>query len=180
MVAVPLRGRRWAARRWRARGQGQQGFAYIGLMFAVAILGITLATLGVVWSTQIRREREAELLYTGEQFRAAIGRYVANGGQFPMALEDLVADSRTPVVRRYLRRIYVDPMTGNADWQLIVAPGGGIWGVASRSQDKPIKVAGFEGANTPFDKAECYCDWKFLYVARYQRYRRAIRPAGTP
>ena len=158
----------------------QTGFTYLGLMFAVAVLGITLATIGIVWSTQIRRDREAELLYTGEQFRMAIGRYLVSGGQYPLALTDLVADTRTPVVRRYLRRIYIDPMTGSADWQLILAPAGGIMGVASRSQEKPIKVAGFSAANAAFEKAECYCDWKFAYVPRYRQHRRSIRPAVTP
>ena len=170
---------RWASSGRCAQRRCQQGFTYIGLLFAVAILGITLATIGVVWSTQIRRDREAELLYKGEQFRAAIGKYLASGGQYPPALADLVADTRTPMVRRYLRRIYLDPMTGSADWQLFLAPAGGIMGVASASQDKPIKVAGFFGADAPFENAECYCDWKFVYVPRYRYRGRAIKPAGT-
>jgi type II secretory pathway pseudopilin PulG len=158
----------------------QSGFAYIGLLFAVAILGITLGTIGVVWSTQIRRDREAELLFVGDQFRLAIGRYMASGGQFPQTLADLVEDKRSPVPRHFLRRIYPDPMTGQPDWQAIVAPQGGIMGVASSSQGKPIKIAGFPQVDADFAKAECYCDWKFIYSPRFTRHRRTARPAAQP
>jgi type II secretory pathway pseudopilin PulG len=159
----------------------EAGFTYLGLMFAIAIIGITLATVGVVWSTQIRREKEVELLWIGDQYRAAIGRYRASGGQFPQALTDLLEDKRFPVVRRYLRRLYPDPMTGALDWQLIQVPGGaGIIGVASNSQDKPIKVANFSDRNVNFNDAVCYCDWKFIYAPRSHRWQPAISPGLTP
>ena len=164
-----------AAASFRVR---ESGFTYIGLLFAIAILGITLSTVGVVWSTQLRRDKEAELLFVGDQFRQAIGRYVASGGQYPRSLSDLVEDKRTPVPRRYLRRIYVDPLTGQYDWLPIEVPEGGIIGVASPSQDKPIKVAGFPAVDADFAKAECYCDWKFIYSPRFIRHRRASRAAG--
>jgi type II secretory pathway pseudopilin PulG len=166
--------------RLRTGSVPQRGFTYIGLLFAVAILGIMLAAIGVVWSTQIRRDREAELLYIGDQYRMAIERYVASGGQFPQQLSDLVEDKRTPVTRRYLRRLYPDPMTNNADWQLITTPQGDIMGVASSSQGKPIKVAGFATADGAFEKAECYCDWKFVYSPRFQRHRRVLKSASQP
>ena len=157
------------------------GFTYIGLLFAIAILGITLSTVGVVWSTQIRREKEVQLLFVGDQIRIAIGRYVRSGGQYPLELMDLVEDKRTPVPRRFLRRVYTDPMTGNRDWQLILAPQGGIIGVASRSQDKPIKVAGFRPVDAAFENAECYCVWEFAYSGRYSAGRRGVvRTASQP
>lgn len=154
----------------------QGGFTYIGLLFAVAVLGITLATVGIVWSTQIRREKEFELLWIGDQYREAIGRYYAVGGQYPQDLSDLVEDKRFPLVRRYLRKLFPDPMTGQVDWQLIAAPGLGIMGVASSSQGKPIKVAGFGIRDTSFQDTECYCDWKFMYAGRVFRHRRTINP----
>jgi len=162
------------------RRGAQSGFTYLGLLFAVAILGITLATVGVVWSTQIRREREVQLLWVGDQYRSAIARYRTSGGQWPVALADLVEDSRFPVPRRHLRRLYPDPMTGQADWQLIMAPGGaGIIGVASNSQAVPIKQTNFAAADAAFDQAQCYCDWKFVTSIR-GRWGVAAGPAGSP
>jgi len=162
------------------RAAAQSGFTYLGLLFAVAVLGITLATVGIVWSTQIRRERETQLLWVGEQYRAAIEHYRAFGGQLPMALTDLVEDPRAPLPRRFLRRLYPDPMTGKADWQLILLPSGsGIVGVASSSQDKPIKQANFDSADAQFVDAQCYCDWKFVYAPRY-RWGTLTVPAASP
>ena len=160
-----------------ARRARQSGFTYIGLLFAVAIIGITLATVGVVWSTQAQRDREAELLWVGNQYRVAIAHYRAAGGQFPQQLTDLVQDERVPQARHFLRRLYPDPMTGQADWQLITVPGGsGILGVASSSRGKPIKVTGFADQDEAFEGAECYCDWKFIPGSRARHVNRAVRP----
>jgi type II secretory pathway pseudopilin PulG len=156
----------------------QSGFTYIGMYVAVVILGITLATAGIVWGTEIRREKEAELLWVGNQYRMAIARYRAAGGLFPQQLTDLVQDERVPSARHFLRRLYPDPMTGQADWQLITVPGGsGILGVASSSHAKPIKVSGFAAQDESFADAECYCDWKFIAGAGHRRLNRAVRPA---
>lgn len=153
------------------------GFTYLGLLFAIAILGITLAAVGTVWSTQVRRDREAELLFVGDQIRAAIGRYRESGGVYPRTLSDLLEDKRVPVPRRYLRRLYPDPLTGQIDWELIKTADGSLMGVASSSQDKPIKVAGFAPVNAAFEKAECYCRWKFIYVSNPVGRRRILDPA---
>jgi len=164
----------------RCAPRSQHGFTYLGLLFAVAIIGITLATVGVVWSTQGQREREAQLLFVGDQYRQAIGRYRASGGTFPQALEMLLQDDRMPSARRYLRRLYPDPMTGKTDWQLIRAQDGGIMGIASVSKDKPIKVAGFLPVDSAFEKAECYCEWKFVYVGRGVGRRRILPGVPVP
>jgi type II secretory pathway pseudopilin PulG len=151
--------------------RSQAGFTYLALLFAIAIIGITLASVGVVWSTEARREREAQLLFVGDQYRQAIGRYLESGGVYPRSLDDLLDDKRSPGTRRFLRRRYEDPVTGSADWELIKAPGGGILGVASTSKQKPIKVAGFAPLDSTFEKADCYCAWKFIYVGK---------PVGKP
>jgi type II secretory pathway pseudopilin PulG len=158
---------------------GQGGFTLIGLMYAVAILGITLAAAGILWSTQIRRDKEAQLLWVGDQYRQAIARYRAAGGQFPMALEDLLEDKRFPEPKRYLRQLYPDPITGALDWQVIEGPNGSIMGVASSSQQKPIKVANFPPQYRAFENAESYGEWKFLGGSRSLRRHRSVAPAGA-
>src|ERR1700692_5022119 len=105
------------------RRSGSAGFTYIGLLIAVVILGIGLSAVGTVWRTQAQREREQELLFIGREFRAAIAAYSnANGArQFPQDINDLLEDKRWPEPRHYLRRLYVDPMTGAADWTILQA-----------------------------------------------------------
>ncbi len=157
----------------------QRGFTYIGLLFAIAILGMTLATIGIVWSTEIRRDKEAELLWIGDQYRVAIERYVSAGGQYPQELSDLLEDKRFPVARRYLRKLFPDPMTGQTDWQLVPAPDNGIMGIASSSQGKPIKVAGFTSRDAAFNDATCYCEWQFTATRGRTRGVRPSSPAGA-
>lgn len=158
--------------------RGQRGFTYIALVFAIAVLGITLGAVGILWSTQVRREKEQQLLWVGDQYRAAIVRYRAGTGRLPGALDDLLTDELGPKPRHFIRQLYPDPMTGQADWQTIEGPGGGIMGVFSSSKDVPIKVANFPQRYKDFEQAETYADWKFSANTRAQRLRRAIRPAG--
>jgi type II secretory pathway pseudopilin PulG len=166
-------------RRPRDRSLGtcaQTGFTYLALLYAVTIIGITLATVGVVWSTQIRREKEADLLFAGDQIRAAIGRYygdIPTGvHNYPATLADLLQDQRSPLVHRHLRRLYYDPMSASIDWQLIEAPEGGIMGVASKSVGKPIKQDNFPNGDANFKEADCYCNWQFIYVPLHGRQTR--------
>lgn len=146
----------------------ERGFTYVGLLLAVAIMGAGLASIGELASTAAKREKEAELLFVGDQFARAIAQYVASSPgaqQYPPALEDLLADKRYPNVRRHLRRIYPDPITGRADWALIRGPGGGIVGVHSQSMARPLKVANFPKDYQSFANATTYSAWKFAGVA---------------
>ena len=148
----------------------ETGFTYIGILIAMMLFGVALAATGEVWRTASKREREQELLFVGNQFRNAFTSYYgatpAGKPRYPKALEDLVEDHRFPVPRRHLRRIYADPMTGKPDWDLVDAPGGGIAGVHSRSEAKPLKTGNFAPPDIKFEGAERYSDWKFLFEPR--------------
>jgi len=149
------------------RRKRQAGFTYLGLMFAVAIMGLFLTLAARVWTLTEQREREMQLLFAGDAIRMAIARYYAFGHQYPLSLQSLVADDRFPNARRYLRRIYTDPITGQADWTLIPSSDGvGIMGVASRSKGSPLKRAGFSWIDQSFEHSDCYCTWQFIYVPR--------------
>lgn len=145
----------------------QAGFTYLGLMFAIAIAGIGLAGTGVLWQMESRREKEKELLFIGEEYRRAIGSYYENtpGGnkQYPQMLEELLLDKRFPNPVRHLRRPYRDPMMPGGQWEVIRLQGA-IVGVASKSSDKPIKVAGFGPGLEGFEMARSYADWRFIHT----------------
>ena len=145
----------------------EEGFTYIGILVTVVVIGLLLSVAGRVWWFTERRNREAQLLFAGDQIRMAISAYFANGHQYPQSLDVLLADDRSPVPKRYLRRLYPDPMTGDSDWQLLRAPdGNGILGVASRSRLKPIKRKGFSYVDSVFEDSDCYCSWQFIYMPR--------------
>ena len=149
--------------------QGEQGFTYIGVLVLVALMGIALAAAGQVWHTMQKREKERELLFIGHQFELALKRYADHsqglGRRYPVELEELLKDPRQPGIQRYLRRIYLDPMTGRAEWGLITGPGGEIYGVHSLSDDEPLKKHNFGLANRQFEGKTKYSDWVFMHDA---------------
>ena len=147
------------------------GYTYIGLLLLVAIIGVMLATAGVVWRTEMQREREAELLFAGQQFAAAITEFYERSpaGQrprFPTRLEELLDDPRWPTTKRHLRKLYADPFTGQANWGLVPSPEGGILGVYSQSTGTPLRRANFPPQyQEAFEAAITYADWRFVYIA---------------
>ena len=145
----------------------QAGFTYLAALFLIVVMGVMLAAIGKVWDTAQQREKERELLFVGNQFRQAIGRYYHHppGGEkfFPQKLEELLLDPRQIGTQRYLRKIYRDPMTGQAEWALFVV-NGRITGVYSMSQKAPLKSSNFRLADKAFESAEKYGDWKFVYT----------------
>lgn len=146
----------------------QRGVAYLALLFAIAAGGAALAGTGALWSRVQQRERETQLLWAGEQIRRAIvayGRHGDDANRYPSTLHDLLLDPRSPAPRRFLRRIYHDPMTGSADWVLIRDVQGRIVGVHSRSRSAPMRRAGFAVEQRGFAQAKRYEEWRFTAVA---------------
>ena len=147
----------------------QTGFTFIGLLFAIVLMGMALGAAGTTWSAANRRDRERELLWVGTEIQKSIGRYYLAGPagirEYPRQLSDLLEDRRGALLQRHLRRLYVDPVTGKANWELLRTPDGAMVGVASASTEAPIKKAGFAAALKGFAGAACYCDWRFVYRA---------------
>jgi len=165
----------------RRASRNSHGFTYIGVLIFVAVMGITLAGTGMVFRTQKKRENERELLFIGEQYRRAIGQYFERspgGKQFPKSIDELLLDRRYPTVQHYLRRPYVDPMTGKAEWGLITGPEGGIMGVYSLSEGVPLMQNNFKSEFAPFEGALHYGDWQFVYVTNVDT-KLPVRPASN-
>ncbi len=100
----------------------QQGFVYLWALFSVVLAGVAMAGAGQMWQVKSQRDKEAELLFIGEEFRKAIMSYHNANKQYPSTLEDLLKDSRSINIKRHLRKIYVDPMTNTTDWGLVDEP----------------------------------------------------------
>lgn len=141
------------------------GFTYIGLLLMVAVAGVAASVVCELWSIAARRDKEQELLFIGHQFRRALVQYVANGTTSPRSLEDLLKDPRMPDVRRYLRKVFRDPITGRAEWGLVKGPGDSIIGVRSLSDEEPIKQANFVLADRAFEGKKKYSEWVFQAAA---------------
>ena len=173
----PLHSQRGFADRIEARaalqGRNVGGFSYAVLLIAIVVIALAAEVAVQTTATVMKREREAELLYRGDQYRRAIKSYYESGvgiKRYPPALEDLLTDPRS-TGRYHIRRLYPDPMdrTGKGEWKLIRATDGGIKGVASSSEDKPLKQANFPPGMESLTGAGTYATWVFEYVPRSGR-----------
>jgi len=92
----------------------QSGYTIVLVLVIVAVLTVGLLAALPVWETQVRRESEEELIFRGTQIVDAIKFYQKKfPGQFPASLEELTK-------KRFLRRLYRDPMTRDGRWDIIV------------------------------------------------------------
>jgi type II secretory pathway pseudopilin PulG len=161
---------------------GQRGAMLLLLMVMVVVLGLAAGMAGQSWRTVMQREREAELLWRGQQYQQAIGSYysVKQGasGMFPRKLEDLVRDPRFPKMVRHLRKLYKDPMT-DEDWDLIKDPANGIIGVRSRSNQVPFRREGFPEGLEQLSWKNSYREWAFVYKPPKKR-AAARKASGAP
>ncbi|TFY96360.1 type II secretion system protein [Ramlibacter humi] len=147
------------------RRNAQSGVALMGALVFLLLLTLLGGLIVESAQTQKRRSDEEQLLFAGDQIRRAILSYyntvpTGRGRSLPDSLDSLLEDRRFPTPMRHLRRLYPDPMTGNADWEF-VREGGGIVGVHSRASQKPFKQAEFSTPYETFSGATSYESWVF-------------------
>ena len=149
----------------------RSGFSYLGVLILVAAMSISLVGAGRYWSTIVKRELEAELLFRGDQIRKAIASYYDNPpeGQdktYPHKFNDLVKDSRYPYLKRHLRRWYTDPMASDGEWVYVMDASQRLKGVHSSHPGVPLKKGNFLREHHNFENAQTYADWVFVYIPK--------------
>jgi type II secretory pathway pseudopilin PulG len=144
----------------------QQGFTYLSLVILLAIIGLVGAAALKVEALMARAAAEEELLETGAAFSAALDSYAAATPQGkptqPPTLQDLLKDTRFPTIRRHLRKVFIDPISGKAEWGITyIGDKTGIVGIYSLSQAQPLKLANFDDRFQNFENKQHYAEWKF-------------------
>lgn len=124
------------------------------LLVGLAAAGILMSAALPVWSQAARREREAELVFRGEQYARAVALYQRTyAGAFPPDVETLLEE-------RFLRRQYRDPMVEHGEFRILHESDaddlrGGIIGVVSSSSETSLRI---------YNGATRYDQWIFLYT----------------
>ena len=149
--------------RYRSSGRNaDSGYAMAGMLVAIAILGIVMSMIMPTWRTWAKREREAELIFRGEQYMRAIELYQRRfAGTYPTDLAALVD-------QRFLRKAYTDPMTKGDEFQILTQTSVGaaagqaqaVPGIRGVTQPQPFGNAtsigqstGTDSSPTPFTEA---------------------------
>jgi type II secretory pathway pseudopilin PulG len=147
--------------------QTEAGFSYIWVLLAVAAIGVGLSAAVEGAAVAVQRDQERMLLAIGDEYRRAIQSYyevALEGGrhQYPPSLDALLRDDRFPGVRRHLRKIYHDPLTGKAEWGLVRFEDR-VVGVYSLSLKAALKRRGFPPEYLRFTDKGWIRDWVFAY-----------------
>ncbi len=149
--------------RWRQRRRsGESGFTFIELVVSTAILAILASGAIPLARVSMKRTREAELHRALREMRTAIDKFKdaadqqiisplelqAGADGYPKDLQQLVDgvalnNDASGKKMRFLRRIPIDPMTGQAEWRFraygddaksTVWGGGNVYDVMSKSE----------------------------------------------
>jgi type II secretory pathway pseudopilin PulG len=149
-----------------SQARAARGLVLLALLIMLVLVGIGALGAAEVWATSLKREREAELLFIGEQYRRAIADYwkMSPGRRvYPPSVEVLLTDNRFPNPVHHLRREYRDPMTETGEFE-VLKQANALIGVHSLSEDAPIKRAGFASWYKQFEQAEHYSQWQFVFL----------------
>jgi type II secretory pathway pseudopilin PulG len=97
------------------RRNRQGGYVLLAILFALTLLVIGLAAAAPNAAKAIQRQKEEDLIRRGEQYALAIRRFYKKFGRYPSDLDQLENTNNI----RFLRRKYLDPISGKDDWQPI-------------------------------------------------------------
>lgn len=122
---------------------GERGYTMVAFVMIIAVMSIMMGVAVQAVSFQMRREREAELIFRGEQYVEAIRLFKMKYGRNPMRLKELW-DAKPRVIRKKWK----DPMTDSPMWGLVFEgdqiPGRGGMPVGPGGVDtKPTGTPGF-------------------------------------
>ena len=142
------------------------GFTYLSLIILVAIIGLVTASTLKLGALAQRSRAEQQLLDIGAAFSDALQSYAdATPAGFPPqppSLKALLRDPRFPGVRRHLRKVFVDPITGKAEWGITyLGDKVGVLAVYSLSDAKPVKIGNFPARFQGLAGKQKISEWRF-------------------
>lgn len=104
------------------RRHAQGGFAMLLVFVMAASIALMLYRELPRVAFEAQRNKEDQLIERGEQYSRAIQVYYRKFKKYPASLDELENTNNI----RFLRRRYVDPMTGKNEWRLIHYGAGGF------------------------------------------------------
>jgi type II secretory pathway pseudopilin PulG len=95
---------------------GEAGYILLGVIILLALFVIAMAVTAPRIAADIQRDREVETMHRGKQYIRAIQLYYRMFNAYPPSVDALVKTNEI----RFLRKRYIDPVTGKDDWKPIM------------------------------------------------------------
>ncbi len=99
----------------RIESNSESGFMLVFAILMVALVFIALAVAAPVIAKDLQREKELESEHRAEQYVRAIRLYYRKTKSYPPSIDALENTNNI----RFLRKRYIDPLTGKDDWRII-------------------------------------------------------------
>jgi len=149
IVPAKIVSKRPHAGRARCRRSQESGYVYLMALFMVllVIVGSTIALTNL--STEVRREREDEMIWRGKQYIRAFKLYYRRTGHYPPSIDD-VQNGLAGV--HFLREAYGDPMNKNGEgkWRFIyINASGAIIGSSRYATMQQMAILDMNGGMVP-------------------------------
>src|SRR5687767_12434464 len=120
--------------------RGERGFAMAALLVGMSVMAILMSVALPAWRTAGQREREAELIFRGEQYARAVELYQRKyAGAFPPSVDVLINE-------KFLRKKYQDPIARGEFQILYVGQVAGAPGQVGQGQGARAGQQGPAGA----------------------------------
>ena len=135
--------------RGRERKPSEDGYILIAAICLVFLLALSLSIAAPIVARSIQRDREVETMNRGLQYKRAVQLYYRKFSAYPPTIDALVKTQNI----RFLRKRYMDPITGKDDWKPVLfgqnkAPlAMGFFGEALAAGATPISGTGPSGGN---------------------------------
>ncbi len=92
----------------------KKGYILTATIVMVVILSISMAMIAEKWTYVVKREKENELLFRGEQYAQAIRKFYLTHKRYPFSLDELIES-----YPRCIRKLYKEPFSKNGEWGII-------------------------------------------------------------
>lgn len=104
------------------RKPGERGFALLLVFLMASVIALFLYRQAPRAAFEAQRDKEELLIERGEQYKLAVQRYFVKYRKFPQDVKELENTNSL----RFLRRRYIDPLTGKDEWRLIHVNAAGV------------------------------------------------------
>ena len=99
----------------RERRSSEDGYVLIAVIFLLFLFALAMTVAAPMIARQIQLDRERETMEVGKQYVRAIQLYYRKFHSYPPSMDALVKTDNI----KFLRKKYLDPMTGKDDWRMI-------------------------------------------------------------